>query len=1050
MDTEQVIARFEAERQALALMNHPNIAKVFDAGATETGRPYFVMELVHGSKLTDYCAQHQLRTRQRLELFIQVCQAVQHAHQKGVIHRDLKPSNILVQLLDGSPVPKVIDFGIAKATEGKLTDQTLFTAVEQFLGTPAYMSPEQAAITSVDVDTRSDIYSLGVLLYELLTGSTPFDTKALLTLGVDELRRTIREKEPMRPSTRLTQDLLAADVEKRNATSDSHYPECDPGEGRRPHPVAVKELLHQLRGDLDWIVMKCLEKDRARRYETANGLAADLMRYLNNEPVTARPPSRFYEFQKTVRRHRMGFAATTAVIVTLAAGVIISSWEAARATRAEHAQIQLRRQAQAESYTSDMNLCYQEWREGKLSSARARLKAHFPEPGQPDLRGFEWRFLWNLCRDESVRTVNIEGDDGIAQLATTPAHGLVVAACQKTVRLLDPSTGRDFASLSYPNLEDANTRPLVALASGMTNLLAAHRANGVVGLWDLATRKLSTSFRLFTNNAGVLALSPDGHYLAAADQNRHGFYSTVLLVWNVSARPQRPQMVWSNAVDGGVSAMTFSPDGRVLVTARSKTNHVIECWETATGRELKTIPHASAGIIDAVSFSPDGTLLASSGVEGRIFVWDFAKRTLRFPLDGHSSVTSLAFSGDGTQLYSGGYDGVIRRWDIPSQTFMGLWGLPEAGDLSLILTPDGKRLMSVKWDELRIWDADPRTEATVIKVQPGWSAPLASPDGKKVVVDDPDDAHGSNGATVWDIASRQHELDLVPKGMVAKGLAFSPDGRLFAASSLWKDGRIALWETAAWDKGVSRLEPFKYLTNGFESACLTFSPDGKILASAGLSFPPDAPEDPSGATNRLAFWEVGSWKRLNILLQAGIGATEWAAPATVDFSSDGRLLAVGSRDDCVRLWDFEHQQLLWERKEQPANDHWGMIVKFSPDRRWLASFHMGRAGTVKLWDLTNPRHPQISSLGSEDTADAQTMTFARDNKSLIIASNDGSMRFWNLLTRRVALTLRHGHGPGGFIDMAPDGTFLVSKDANDTVKIWRAPSLEEIDRERAR
>ena len=308
MDTKSVIARFEAERQALAMMDHQNIARVFDAGATETGRPYFVMELVRGVKITEYCDQNNLDTRQRLDLFIQICHAIQHAHQKGIIHRDIKPSNVLVTLHDGVPVPKVIDFGIAKAIQVQLTDKTLFTSYEQIIGTPAYMSPEQAALSGLDVDTRSDIYSLGVLLYELLTSKTPFDPKKLLQHGLDEMRRTLREQEPQRPSTMVT-TLQGAEL-------------TTTAENRHAEPP---KLITLLRGDLDWIVMKALEKDRRRRYETANGLAMDIQRYLGSEPVVARPPTRLYRLQKLVRRNKGVFLAGGAVAAALLIGLAIST-----------------------------------------------------------------------------------------------------------------------------------------------------------------------------------------------------------------------------------------------------------------------------------------------------------------------------------------------------------------------------------------------------------------------------------------------------------------------------------------------------------------------------------------------------------------------------------------------------------------------------------------------------------------------------------------------------------------------------------------------------
>jgi serine/threonine protein kinase/tetratricopeptide (TPR) repeat protein len=320
MDTRHVIARFEAERQALALMDHPNIARVFEGGETASGRPYFVMELVNGIPITDYCDQSQLTPRERLELFLQVCQAVQHSHQKGIIHRDIKPSNVLVTLHDGTPVPKVIDFGIAKALGQLLTDKTLCTGFAQLIGTPLYMSPEQAALSGLDVDTRSDIYALGVLLYELLTGTTPFDKERFKEVGYDELRRVIREEEPPKPSKRVSTLGQAA-------TTVSTQRKSDP-----------KRLSKLIRGELDWIVMKCLEKDRDGRYETANGLAWDIERYLHDEPVQAYPPSRWYRLRKIVRRNKGPVLAVGLVLMALVGGIIGTTWQAFRAEQARQAE----------------------------------------------------------------------------------------------------------------------------------------------------------------------------------------------------------------------------------------------------------------------------------------------------------------------------------------------------------------------------------------------------------------------------------------------------------------------------------------------------------------------------------------------------------------------------------------------------------------------------------------------------------------------------------------------------------------------------------------
>ena len=319
MDTKQIVARFEAERQALAMMDHPNIAKVFDAGTTDSGRPYFAMELVHGRPITEFCDEQQLPNHRRLELFVDVCRAVQHAHHKGVIHRDLKPTNILVTMHDDKPVPKVIDFGVAKALNRKLTDNSVYTGFGQLVGTPMYMSPEQAQMSDLDVDTRSDVYSLGVLLYELVTGVTPFEEEQLKQAAFDEMRRIIREDEPPRPSARvstLRDELLTTVCDRRSV--DRHT------------------LASSMRNELDWIVMKALEKDRTRRYESPGALALDVQRYLRNEPIEACPPSLRYQLRKMIVRHKSFFGATAVVIVALTLGVIATSWEAMVATRAKN------------------------------------------------------------------------------------------------------------------------------------------------------------------------------------------------------------------------------------------------------------------------------------------------------------------------------------------------------------------------------------------------------------------------------------------------------------------------------------------------------------------------------------------------------------------------------------------------------------------------------------------------------------------------------------------------------------------------------------------
>ena len=626
MDTKQVVGRFEAERQALALMDHPNIAKVLDAGSMGNGRPFFVMELVRGIPITQFCDQESIATKERIDLFIKVCHALQHAHQKGIIHRDIKPSNILVTLHDGVPVPKVIDFGIAKATQGDLTDKTIYTQFQQFIGTPAYMSPEQAEMSGLDIDTRSDVYSLGVLLYELLTGTTPFDAKELAQSGIDALRKMIREQEPVRPSTKLSQSLQTGSIR----ASHSGTP--------------AKETVAALRGDLDWIVMKCLEKDRSRRYETANGLALDLNRHLNHEPVLACPPSAIYRFQKAWRRHKVTVSAGVAVAASLIIGLSVSLQQTADAKKARMKESEQRQvaetnegrankeavrakaaeelaESQAEefrhmAYAADMNQAQRAQELGNLGEALAYLNRHRPEPGQEDIRGWEWRYLRGLCQSESLYKLATVDARFFRLAVTTDGHWLFTHPF---------AFYADFELAgSDPVIFDLRTRKrgrptwlpdgdmVLGLASAHPLIVTASDPDEGVLTVKTLNYQSGQSRTLATPNMPLVArFSGDGRTLTTVhhieqNTNRARFK---LFSWNTETGALKAELDIGHTSPREVPELSetfaLSPDGARYTRCREEERTTLQLRATATGEVVWEAP-TEDGILGMAAFTPDG------------------------------------------------------------------------------------------------------------------------------------------------------------------------------------------------------------------------------------------------------------------------------------------------------------------------------------------------------------------------------------------------------------------------------------------------------------
>ena len=1034
MDTGAVVARFENERQAIALMDHPNIARVFDAGATETGRPFFVMELVSGLPITEYCRRHSLSVRRRLDIFIQVCHAVQHAHQKGIIHRDLKPSNILVAEHDGGPVPKVIDFGIAKATE--MAGGQTVTSANEFVGTPAYMSPEQVTAGRRDIDTRSDIYGLGVILYELMTGHPPFEMKDVTAAGIEEMRRLIREIEPPRPSTRLHRSTVAA---SRQSAADQPGPNGGALTRRR-----YAEEAAALRGDLDWIVMKCLEKDRTRRYETANALAMDLRRHLEHEPVNARPPSGLYRLRKVVRRHRVWFAAAAVIGLVLLAAAVVSTHLALRATRAE-------RVAQTKATESEERLVRRFVAEGNRLVEQKRPLAALP---------------WLI---EAL------------QLEKSPAR-----IADGRLRI---AQAMDDAPKLQLHLTQGDWIDSVALSAN-GKLLATGSDNGVVRISDVTSGgEWFTNLSLRAEAVRTVQFSPDGKRLVAVD--RDGWTA----MWNAStgepllplfrAPDYEPSVVKRLAARLYPTAR-FSPDGELLLLAWGSRSAQLR--DAFTGELRRELTHSA--VVWHAAFSKDGALVVTSADDGEVRVWETSTGKLAAPPLRHSKYVAWSELSPDTKLVLAACDRrTVRIWNWRTGTPVG----PEVAAPKVLFaasfSPDGKKFLTASWiGVVRLHEVESGQLLAEFHHEGGVVDAAFSPDGRHIAVA----AHDDN-VWIWNVTDARVPAAVLPLGDLADRVVFSAKGNHIAVGG--RSGRARVWELFPPKASLRR-----FATR--DGRWVEFDPSTRHIVVAGGSRDGDARIYDATTRRRLGqatfAGESAGRARFSpdgarLLLAAGRTArvlnatnaenvlpplTHRSVVSDALWSPDGSSMVTAAPDDGVQLWSARTGELTARFPESKGVRE----VALSPDGKHLATAHNDR--TVRLWEVSSQRrlfepwhapyairkiafaphgrHFAFSTASADGESEVQVrevatgaqvvrilhrnelndFEYSRDGRYMVTASEERTARVWDAVTgEAVSPWLIHTYAIQR-ANFSPDSTRLVTLGTRGFVRLWSARTGE--------